>query len=91
MVDTEPWTRKYQPRKPEDIVGQDNSVKHVISFASDYRSQKKKAAIIYGTVGCGKTVSVYAAADQLGFEVIEVNASDFRNQEQINSIVGAAS
>ncbi|MBD3313407.1 replication factor C large subunit [Candidatus Woesearchaeota archaeon] len=91
MGDKEPWTRKYQPRKPEDIVGQDNPVRQVLGFASDYRSQKKKSAIIYGPVGCGKTVSVYAAADQLGLEVIEVNASDFRNQEQINSVVGAAS
>ncbi len=87
----EPWTRKYQPKKTDEIVGQDSALKQLKAFVSGYRKQKKKAAIIYGPVGSGKTISVHAAAQELGFEVIEVNASDFRNEEQINSVVGAAS
>ncbi|MBU0536514.1 MAG: replication factor C large subunit [Nanoarchaeota archaeon] len=90
MGDSEPWTRKYQPKKIGDIAGQDAAVKQILGFASGSRKQKK-AAIVYGPVGSGKTISVYAAANELGFEVIEVNASDFRNQDQINSVIGAAS
>ncbi|MBI1935727.1 replication factor C large subunit [Candidatus Woesearchaeota archaeon] len=40
--------------------------------------------------GTGKTCSVYAIANELGLEVIEVNSSDFRNAEQINEKVGNA-
>ncbi|MFC1754679.1 replication factor C large subunit [Thermoproteota archaeon] len=86
----EPWTRKYQPEKSR-IVGQDNALKQISDFAAGYKTQKKKAAIIHGPVGCGKTVSVYAIAKELGYDVIEINASDFRNKDQIQAIVGAAS
>ena len=48
-------------------------------------------ALVYGSTGSGKTSSVYALADELNLEVIEVNASDVRNKDSINSLVGAAS
>lgn len=86
-----PWTRKYQPKKTSEIISQEEAIKQIRSFASSYKKQKKKAAIIFGPVGSGKTISVYAVAHELDLEIIEVNASDFRNEEQINSIVGASS
>ena len=46
--------------------------------------------MIYGPSGTGKTCSVYAIANELGHEVVEVNASDMRNAEQINQKVGNA-
>ena len=46
--------------------------------------------MLYGPSGIGKTCSVYAMANELGLEIIEVNASDFRNAEQINQKVGNA-
>ncbi len=87
----EPWTRKYQPKNTAEVTGQKEAVRNVREFIADYRNKKKRAAIIHGPVGCGKTVSVYAAANELGLEIIEVNASDFRNKDQIESVVGSAS
>ena len=87
----EPWTSRYQPKSTKELADQEQAVKSISEFISGYRHKNKKAAIIYGPVGCGKTVSVYAAANEQGLEIVEVNASDFRNKEQINSIVGAAS
>jgi replication factor C large subunit len=46
--------------------------------------------LIYGPPGVGKTSSVYAIANDNNYEVIEVNASDFRNKEKINQTVGNA-
>ncbi|MCX6706968.1 MAG: replication factor C large subunit, partial [Candidatus Woesearchaeota archaeon] len=86
-----PWTRKYQPKKTSEIISQEEAIKQISSFASNYKKQKKKAAIIYGPVGSGKTIAVYAVARELDLEIIEINASDFRNEEQINSVVGASS
>lgn len=45
--------------------------------------------MLYGPSGTGKTISVYALAKDLGFEIYEVNASDVRNKEQINSKLGS--
>jgi len=86
-----PWTRKYQPKSTKEVIGQDSAVSQVRSFVKDYKKQKKKAALLYGSVGSGKTCSVYAVANELGLEVLEINASDFRNKEGIKSVVGSAS
>jgi len=86
-----PWIHKYSAKMPGDIIGQDSSVRALLGFIDGYKQQKKKAMLIYGPPGTGKTSSVHAAAAKLQLEVIEVNASDFRNKDKINSIIGTAS
>ncbi len=85
-----PWFRKYAPKNPREIVGQDKAVEQVKGFVSDYKRQKKKALLLNGPTGTGKTASVYAVANELDCEVIEVNASDFRNEAGLHMTVGAA-
>ena len=86
-----PWIIKYQPRTIKEIAGNQKAVDELKQFILGFKSQKKKAVLIYGGSGVGKTSGVYAVADELNLEVIELNASDFRNKDKINSIVGAAS
>lgn len=83
------WIKKYEPSLLEDIKGQP-SVKKLDDFIAGYRTQKKKAVILYGPSGCGKTSSVIAMAKHHKLEIMEVNASDFRNKEQIELRVGNA-
>ncbi len=85
-----PWIMKYDPKDTSQIKGQDNAVSQLKVFVSDYKKSKKRSALIYGPSGCGKTSSVYAIADENSLEVVEVNASDFRNKDQIESRLGAA-
>lgn len=85
------WTKKYVPKNSSEIIGQDKVVNSLKEFVSNYKKAKKKAMIIYGPPGCGKTSSVYAVADELGLEVIEINASDCRNKDAISLIIGSAS
>ena len=86
-----PFTRKHAPHDTASIIGQSAGVAAIKRFVTDYRKQKKKLMILYGSAGCGKTSSVYAVANELNLEIIEINASDVRNEEAIDSIVGAAS
>jgi replication factor C large subunit len=58
---------------------------------NNFKKQKKKALLLVGPAGTGKTSSVYALAEALGYKVVEVNASDKRNAENIRNIVGSAS
>src|SRR3989344_2076617 len=83
-----PWSIKYQPHSLSEIVGQERAVLQVQKFITDYKSQKKKALILNGPPGCGKTSSVVAASRELNMEIFEVNASDKRNKEHVESIVG---
>lgn len=82
--------QKYLPKKTKEIFGQDDSMLKLKNFTANFSKEKKNSALIYGPSGTGKTCSVYAIANELGHEVIEVNASDFRNSEQINQKVGNA-
>jgi len=86
----QPLTRKYQPKFCKEVIGQEPALKDLKNFIINFKKQKKKAALIHGPSGTGKTCSVYALANELGLEVYEVNASDFRNKEQINEKIGSA-
>ncbi|GAG18052.1 unnamed protein product, partial [marine sediment metagenome] len=97
-----PWTKKYSPERAADVIAQGSQMAVLKFFVENYRAksqtpsssgyrQKKKAILIHGPSGCGKTSAVYALGSELGLEIIELNASDFRNKEQINSVAGAAS
>lgn len=84
------WTKKYEPKNSSEIIGQDRAIAAIKKYIITFKTAKRKALIIYGMPGCGKTSSVYAIANELGMDVLEVNASDFRNEEAINSVIGAA-
>ncbi|MCX6710702.1 MAG: AAA family ATPase [Candidatus Woesearchaeota archaeon] len=86
-----PWTKKYFPKRISEVCGQDEAVKALSKFISNFGKGKSRAALLYGPSGTGKTAAVYAIAADLGYEVLEVNASDFRGSEEINAIVGMAS
>ncbi len=86
-----PWTKKYQPKKIKDILGHESEMKQLKKFVEDFKKSKKKAVIIYGPSGSGKTAAAYTLAESVGYEIIEVNASNFRNPEQLKNSVGAAS
>jgi replication factor C subunit 1 len=47
-----------------------------------------KAALVSGPPGIGKTSSTRIICKALGFEVLEMNASDVRNKSAIESTVG---
>lgn len=84
------WTHKYIAKSSSEIIGQDKGVGALKDFLKNYKTKKKKAAIIYGDPGNGKTSSVYAIANELDLELLEINASDIRNTDAIMQKVGAA-
>ncbi len=50
----------------------------------------KKAAMLVGPPGVGKTTLVYAAANDYGFEVMELNASDVRSKSMLEKLLKPA-
>tara|TARA_Y100000310_G_C20687855_1_gene820257 strand:- start:1701 stop:2879 length:1179 start_codon:yes stop_codon:yes gene_type:complete len=76
---------KYKPKNLGKILGQGVGVRKLLECF-----ESGQAAFLHGPVGVGKTCSVYALADEKGYDVIEINASDLRNGEQINRVIGEA-
>ncbi len=55
---------------------------------SESSPPEKKAVILSGKPGVGKTSAALALANDMGWGVIEMNASDERNREAIQRLVG---
>jgi len=86
----QPFIRKYTPKNLSEIIGQDKAVEQIFNYVTSSKKTRGKPLMLYGPPGTGKTASVHAAAKEQGFEIIEVNASDLRNKDQLQSTVGAA-
>jgi replication factor C large subunit len=86
---SEEWTEKYRPKKLCEVVGNGKAIEELKEWAEKI-GKSRKAVILHGPPGCGKTSAAYALASERGWEVIELNASDQRNAGVIKSIVGPA-
>jgi len=83
------WVEKYRPKKIEDIIGNEEAKATFIEWLKTKR-RSKKAVLLYGPPGVGKTALVNAAAREFGFLVIEMNASDTRSEKAINEVAKPA-
>lgn len=72
------WSEKHFPKVneiPQPVEELKNSI------------LKKQHIFIYGPTGTGKTSAVYSIARELNYEIIETNASDYRNKESIKECI----
>ena len=79
------WVEKYKPKSLKEVQGHSHALSEIKMFVQDY---KKGSILIYGKTGSGKTCALHALANELNLEVLEINASNVRNKEKINSIIG---
>jgi len=84
-----PWCEKHRAGCFADVQGQDFAVDKVKLFLRNF--PKKKAVILHGPAGTGKTSLAYAIAFEMDAEILELNASDLRNKQKIAEIIGPAS
>ena len=84
-----PWCEKYRARGFRDIKGQDLAIDKIRAFLRSF--PKKRAVVLHGAPGIGKTSLAYAIAYELDAEILELNASDLRDKQKIGEIVGPAS
>lgn len=80
------WTEKYRPKIFNEIVGNYDAISRVKSYIND----EKRAIILHGNPGVGKTTLAYVIANEMNLEVVELNASDQRTASVIKKIVGAS-
>ncbi len=81
-----PWIIKYRPKRIAEVVNQEDAKMKFVEWLRKWPNVAKKATLLYGPPGCGKTSLVEAAANEFGYEVIELNASDFRRRTDIERI-----
>jgi len=90
------WSEKYRPESYLDIKGQDLAVKKIKDFIGEFNLGKltkkrvKKAIILHGPPGTGKTTLAHVFAKETNSEIFELNASDFRNRIKLQEILKPA-
>lgn len=84
------WVEKHRPTKVADMVGNEDTRARFVSWLSGWE-QGTKPALLAGPPGTGKTTLVHAAAADLGYFVMELNASDLRTKEALQGRLNALS
>ncbi|CAI2041847.1 hypothetical protein SEUBUCD646_0H02540 [Saccharomyces eubayanus] len=93
------WTVKYAPTNLQQVCGNRGSVTKLTNWLANWENSKKsgfknagrdgsgvfRAAMIYGPPGIGKTTAAHLIAKELGYDILEQNASDVRSKTLLNA------
>ncbi|WP_284014367.1 replication factor C large subunit [Halobaculum litoreum] len=83
------WTETYRPSSLSELRGNDKAVKGVREWADTW-DDHREALVLHGSPGVGKTSAAHALAADMGWETVELNASDQRTADVIERYAGRA-
>lgn len=84
------WTEKYRPQTLDDVVGNDTAIRDLREWAQEWPDEGR-VVVLHGPPGIGKTSAAHALANDMGWEAIEMNASESRTKDKLQEVAGRAS
>ncbi|QUO48912.1 MULTISPECIES: replication factor C large subunit [Halorubrum] len=83
------WTEKYRPSTLSEVRGNDKARDAFAEWARSW-DDHREAVVLHGSPGVGKTSAAHALANDMGWETVELNASDQRTADVIERFAGRA-
>ncbi|MDS0474786.1 replication factor C large subunit [Natrinema sp. 1APR25-10V2] len=83
------WTEKYRPTTLSEVRGNNKARDQLEEWAESW-DDHRKSVIVHGSPGVGKTSAAHALAKDMGWPVMELNASDSRGADVIERVAGEA-
>lgn len=83
------WTERYRPTTLSEVRGNDKARDALKQWADSW-GEHGEAAVVHGSPGVGKTSAAHALANDMGWPVLEMNASDARTADEIERFAGRA-
>jgi replication factor C large subunit len=80
------WSDSYRPHMIEHFIGNEDARILVVRWLNKWVIGTKPLLLV-GPPGVGKTSLVHALANQFKYDLIEMNASDTRNKEQLDRLI----
>lgn len=85
------WTERYHPNSVEEFIGNSDAVETSQKWARAWDAGKRpKPILLHGQTGTGKTSLAYLTAKLNGWDLFEMNASDFRTKDLVEKLAGSA-
>src|SRR3989344_6603938 len=85
------WTETFSPKSTEEFIGNSEIVASAMQWADAWgKGKTQKPLLLWGQSGAGKTCLAMLLAKLNGWDLFELNASDFRSKEIIERLAGAA-
>jgi replication factor C large subunit len=81
------WSEKHRPKRLEEMVGNEEGRAKLLLWLKRWK-KGARAALLVGPPGTGKTTTVHLAAEKLGIQLVELNASDARTKEKMSRRIG---
>jgi replication factor C large subunit len=91
-ADRLPWAVRFRPRTVADIADNREAVNELRLWLRSWERgvPKERAIFLHGPPGTGKTSSVHVLTEELGFDLLEINASDYRTRTRMEGLIGRA-
>ena len=84
---TQLWVEKYRPTTADNFVGNKKALETLREYVRQFK--KGKALLLHGPPGVGKSILPQIIAKEESLHLVEMNASDERGKEDIESYLSA--